>query len=720
MVMRVASCRTMIRALWCTVFLAALALAGPCHGSQDGIFPVYDAIRPNVAFWKAVYSRYTSSQGLLHDSENLSVIYEVLALEDRWERSSRKRNQRKVRRAKEKYRRILLRLAQGQPPQNPEEQRVASLFAGERPERLKEAAANIRFQVGQSDLFRQGVIRSGAWIERIKAILASHGLPRDLAYLPFVESSYNPRAYSKFGAAGIWQFTRSTGKRFMTIDYVVDERRDPIVSTHAAARLLKENYEKLGSWPLAITAYNHGVNGMLRAKERKGGYEAVFQEYDGRLFGFASRNFYPEFLAAREVAKHYTRYFGDLSLDQPPAAVEVVLEGFAPAQELARHFGVPLDVLRQWNLSLREPVFQGQKYVPKGFCLRLPATLVASAKADIPPEMYRPHQKRSRFYLVQRGDTASRIARLHGVRLQDLILANGLDARATIYAGQNLRIPQPGDRQVVELAKRAKKPAGSAQLASLVPVGIPAAEGVKPSPPEAPEVADGGGEQPDGQAETLGEPETIGDGAKEQEYPVPPLLVAASRERDSGDLHPARLALEEGNRMPQPEQEDVGGDIASAPVNPEVVMGRLKVEKVFWRDGKEFGVIRVEPEETLGHYAEWLGVRARDLRALNGLRYGRPIRLGQRIRIPLDAVGREEFEESRYLFHKELEEDFFTAYRVESLKRYQVQPGDNIWELCRTTFELPFWVVRKFNPKVDFLSLKPGDLLVVPEVEKQE
>ncbi len=104
-----------------------------------------------------------------------------------------------------------------------------------------------------------------------------------------------PSAYSKFGAAGIWQFTRSTGRRYMEVGYVLDERRDPIRATHAAAQLLKENYEKLGSWPLAITAYNHGAAGMARARQKHGDYPAIFKSYRSRTFKFASRNFYSEF-----------------------------------------------------------------------------------------------------------------------------------------------------------------------------------------------------------------------------------------------------------------------------------------------------------------------------------------------------------------------------------------------------------------------------------------
>jgi len=91
----------------------------------------------------------------------------------------------------------------------------------------------------------------------------------------------------------------------MRVGRALDERRDPIRSSEAAAKLLKENHEKLGSWPLAITAYNHGIAGLLKARKRKGSEEAVFSDYSTRRFKFASRNFYTEFLAARHVAKNF-------------------------------------------------------------------------------------------------------------------------------------------------------------------------------------------------------------------------------------------------------------------------------------------------------------------------------------------------------------------------------------------------------------------------------
>ena len=105
-------------------------------------------------------------------------------------------------------------------------------------------------------------------MQEIKRLFRAYNLPEELAYLPHVESSFNFKAYSKYGAAGIWQFTRETGKRYLTIDHTRDERLDPILAAHAAAKYLKNSYDALNNWPLALTSYNYGLSGMLRAVER--------------------------------------------------------------------------------------------------------------------------------------------------------------------------------------------------------------------------------------------------------------------------------------------------------------------------------------------------------------------------------------------------------------------------------------------------------------------
>jgi membrane-bound lytic murein transglycosylase D len=185
-----------------------------------------------------------------------------------------------------------------------DEARVLALFKGQQtPTRLRAAADDIRFQSGIRNRFVEGLLRSVVYLSDMERIFADAGLPRELVLLPHIESSFNTKAYSKAGAAGIWQFMPATGRRFMRIDNRVDERMNVRLSTVAATTLLRENYEELGTWPLAITAYNHGTYGMKLAVETVGttDFGTIVQRYDGPMFGFASKNFYAEFLAALEA-----------------------------------------------------------------------------------------------------------------------------------------------------------------------------------------------------------------------------------------------------------------------------------------------------------------------------------------------------------------------------------------------------------------------------------
>jgi len=358
-----------------------LLVSNPCAASDP--FPIFPCLEPNVRFWIDTYTKYPTTNGIIHDAADLNIVYGIIDLLPPDKPGSRHINQERIQVAKELYRKILEDLAENGDSEDPEKRRIADLFGTKAgPDEFREAISNIRCQVGQKDRFERGLIRSGAYLQRIKAIFHSHGLPEDLCYLPHVESSFDITAYSKAGAAGMWQFTQSTGKRFLTVNKFVDERRDPIRASEAAAKLLKHNYERLGDWPLAVTAYNHGIAGMLRAKEEMGTYDAVFESYNGRLFKFASRNFYSEFLAARHVAKNHTQYFSDIRLTRLMEAREVVTKGRTSVAELSRHYEVDLETLRVLNPALGQPVFKGQRHVPKGYMLRLPADSAKGIKVS--------------------------------------------------------------------------------------------------------------------------------------------------------------------------------------------------------------------------------------------------------------------------------------------------------------------------------------------------
>ena len=348
---------------------SGVAVAPP---AADIDLPLPDELRPQVDFWKRVYSEITTQQGFVHDSRRM-LVYETVAIP---QHLGRRGTQRFVKTRVSKIATALETLAHGKRDNlNSEETQVLSLWPVDVDDAtLMQAAENVRFQTGQKEKFAAGLLRSRTWMPYIERTFAHYGLPKELAALPHVESSFNIHAYSKARAAGIWQFLPTTARRFMHLDSVVDERYDPIRSTEAAARLLKENFRTVGSWPLAITAYNHGAEGMRRAVLATGSADiaAIVANYRTRRFGFASRNFYTELLAAWDVSQHAEQYFGVLDPHTLTEFDTVTTDSYYRASVVAQAMGVDLKVLRAHNPALRPAVWNNSRMIPAGFALRVP------------------------------------------------------------------------------------------------------------------------------------------------------------------------------------------------------------------------------------------------------------------------------------------------------------------------------------------------------------
>ena len=461
---------------WCL-----LVFAMPCCGAAaaSGNFPEYPTISKNIKFWEKIYAVYSLQQAVIHDSEDLSRVYQVVNLVDLDSPGAQRQNSAIQKQACERYSNLLRKLADA-PPRSPEEQRVAGLFPGKNGRaEMAAAAENVRSQSGQKERFLAGVIKSGEYLAEIKNILQSYGLPTELAHLPHVESSFNFKAYSRIGAAGLWQFTRDTGKQYLTVNNVIDERLDPIASTHAAAKYLLKSYQRLNSWPLAITSYNYGLAGMLRAVNEHTNYEDIFNNYKKGHFKFASKNFYAEFLAARNVAQYLEK-----TINRPAAKANhqyLNLTVHADIKELARYYNIPVGTIADLNPALRPPILSGEKRIPAGYKLRLPlldkTPQLASTRQPVPAQN---EQRASRGYQVRQGDTAAGIARLHKISLKSLVQANNLDHAATIRPGQKLVIPQTAP------ANNERQAAGKTSRISIqknvtTKDSLPAKEGKKPS-----------------------------------------------------------------------------------------------------------------------------------------------------------------------------------------------------------------------------------------------
>ncbi|MGB3209574.1 MAG: LysM peptidoglycan-binding domain-containing protein [Desulforhopalus sp.] len=636
-------CRTIyvLYILWLlvtTVFFSQVSFAGNTN------FPRYEALADNIEFWEKIYSHYSLTEAVIHDSEDLSKIYEVIPVLGDDLPGAARLNSIFQKQARKKYSTILKKLA-GQPPSTRDEIRVDALFSGKNKRKeMDRAAENVRSQRGQKERFQSGVIHSGRYIDEIKKIFRSYRLPEELAYLPHVESSFNYKAYSKFGAAGIWQFTRPTGKQYLTIDYTLDERLDPIIASHAAAKYLKKSYSALNNWPLALTSYNYGLAGMLRAVNEEGDYVKVFKNYNKGHFKFASKNFYSEFLAALKVARDLENN-QSIKLDSAKPSHYLPLPGYVHITEVVQHFGISKETVKSLNPALRLPIVNGEKRIPKGYILRLPpGKKTDRLVGSIPSSFYRNEQKPSLFHRVNKGDTASSIARQHGVSLKSLMKANNLDKYATIFLKQKLRIPQRSEK-LVERKKGVPK--------------LSAQQNTKMPPPG--------------------------------HVPQKPVLLASKKLRPSGDGY---------DFLPKKD--------------PTV----YNVFKIHQKNSKTYGYITVQPEESLGLYGNWLGTKSSVLSTLNGLKHETDITPGQKLLLVFDRLSPDLFEEKRLDFLQETEEDFFSAFTIIGQKMYQVISGDTLWDLCYNKFDIPLWLLERYNSTINLTSLNKEQELIIPIVQQ--
>jgi membrane-bound lytic murein transglycosylase D len=762
--------------------LLALSLLAIDAGARSSDLPRPAGIEHQIRFWTRIYSEVDRAGGLIHDSSQMNVVYEAIRVPEGLSRRARERH---VERAKGRYAAILHKLAKGKRSAlSAEEARVLALWPkGVSNATLKSATKRIRFQLGQADRFREGLERAGQWAPHIRKSLKAHRVPPELESLPHVESSYNPAAYSRVGAAGLWQFTRSTGRLFLRVDNVIDERMDPFASSDGAARLLRANYDALASWPLAITAYNHGVGGMKRAMSKLGtdDISVVIAKYKSRTFGFASRNFYSEFLAALDVDQNAERYFGPLIQRKPVRYEIATLEHFFPAKSVEQALGVDRETLREHNRSLRPAVWNGAKYMPQGFELRVPADAlkqpIGVALASIPSPQRFAKQHRDRLYTVRRGDSLSKIARKYNVKERELVALNNLRSRHRIRAGQVLALPDaPGARAPVSVA-RVEPPADGVYHVrrgdtisristrfGLTEAGLVAMNGLRnrhqiavgqrlmvsmstsarqPTPaiekksasaaPPAPKPVEQAAVNPPAskQAQPIalaarsaaeGPIEITSDSTAKDSVEV----AANSTAKDSVEVAANSTAEGSSDVAADPTAEDsieiASAEIADAIENDLAIQAPSVASVVIPApDPSDYAVsdddrITVQANETLGHYADWLEIPTNRLRRLNGFRYGTPVGIGRPTKLDFSVVSREAFEQRRLEYHHTMQEEFFDAYEVVGTDTHKLQKGDTLWDLAEKRYRLPVWLLRQYNPTLDFSALQAGTHLTVPRI----
>ena len=721
--------------------------------ADSSILPVDSAVRVRVDFWKKVYTEITASQGFIHDSEDLSVIYETVTHRSKSRRARTRQVRSRKREIKSVLRSIYRKNLTGLTEREAEIMRKIP-----DPTRVKilEMTRNIRYQRGLKDRYLVGLERSYRYLERIKKIFKEEGVPVELSYLPHVESSFNYKAYSKVGAAGIWQFMRGTARQFgLKMTYAIDERRDPIRTARAAARLLKQNYRRLDSWPLALTAYNHGAASMLRAIRRLKTRDIgrIIEGYEGRRFGFASKNFYATFIATKEISEASEEYFPNHKKESPLIDSEISLDKPLTIREIARVSDVSIDDLKRYNPALRPIVFRSALPIPKNYNLRVPflpqQKLVALNKAlnaievdEIPRGIAGEHR-------VSRGENLSDIARAYRTSVTTLVAINGIDRPSRIYPGMKIKIPSSGRKKVAKFKTKPKSEYASddkqgSEADEEETKEVAKAETSEVSEPVEEEQATA---EPVAVASLTGKESQKINQAAESSEETETEAVTTALEDDTAEVNEAdgEFESEEGGEGESvadsevPVEEDgmevVGNNLEAGTVEPPVygpfpleqkssdepkkLVNKVSVDtydlEIKDRGRRGYQLV-VQPEETLGHYADWAGLGTWRIRKFNRLRFGQHIRIGQKLKIPLSKKKLEEFKVKRLEYHLAIQEDFYSAYKVGDVSQYQIRRGDTANRLM-SKFKVPLWLLRKEQKSTEPLRLIAGQKILIPKVE---
>ncbi len=807
----------------------------------DENFPCHDEIRRRTDFWIQVYGQWTSAKGIFHDSLHPERVYSVIDVPNGCRGNSRV-VERERERIESRLRTVARKVQDGGRVGGGEEAALLELFPDRSPKSIRAAARRIRCQQGNRDRFEDALRRYGSYGPMVRKLINDAGLPDDVHYLPFVESLYNPAAYSRVGAAGLWQIMPKTARYLgLELNATVDERLDMEAATLAAVRYLEDSRRRLTAvarnrkpsvragelGPFVITSYNYGVNGMRRALDEFGpDFIKVLNEYKSPSFQVAVKNFYASFLAARHVARNAARFFGDVPADPPLRYHTVVLEHDTSMKRILDVFDVNESELKDLNRALTRFVWHGWRFAPKGYRLRLPYrengwSRQEARLAALGPES---DERGPVNYTVRRGDTACGIARAFHVKCRDLIDMNRLGKRAFIRVGQVLVIPgklggvggtrtvasiepggnyrvRPGDspcgiasraglscqvllaansltrRSVIHPGQVLKLPGGSdgtvkGDTAPAKPVdATPASYTVKKGD-TACEIAQRfsvscdemlalngmskrsvlsigkvlalPGEGRDRRLGAVPGPGEFEDVAYTVRPGDTPCQIAERYEMDCPDfqrinnLRPhsviyvgqtlkvrtraaegaaaAAVAARVRSDAGDVADGDTAGEAAASPLDSDL---DLEIVTRQVRDGYRHYIV-VESDETLGHYADWLGIGSVSaIKELNGIGVNELIAIGTELRLPVTTDEQKtRFDQKRSEYHRVLVEEFKENYRVSTVDNYEVRVGDSAWKVA-DRFQLPLWVLTRYNPELRARNPLVGETLKVPRVESR-
>ncbi len=446
------------------------SVANPGFGSNVGLkasvresvfnspFKVPELLRARVDFWKDIFAKYCSAQTVIHHRDFPQIVFGVLDLSAESEQMSPVAfdayKESVEKRTVEDIKAQLLELANGSEPRTQFQEKLVDLLKDlpgteTKYKRIVDEDL-VRTQTGIRERYAEAIRRAWKYLPVMEQIFVSeYGLPKELTRIPFIESSFDYSAYSSVGAAGIWQFMPRTARAHrMLVGRYVDERRDPIKATRAAAEYLRSAYKSLGSWPLAITSYNHGVGGV-RSKTLKAGTSdlaSIIEDPNERYFGFASTNFYPEFLAALEIFADHNHYFPEVREEPPLRVVTYPVRNSVSAHQIAARLGISTEDLKEANYALLDPVWKGRAAIPAGYNLRVPEDRNrrddrGPEGAQLSPEIVTVSQTQPlpATYTVKRGEDVAMVAKKFGIPSDNIRRINHLSS-GKVKSGTTLRL----------------------------------------------------------------------------------------------------------------------------------------------------------------------------------------------------------------------------------------------------------------------------------------
>ncbi len=317
----------------------------PAKGYTIDTFKVPDGLKKDVDFWIKVYTQYSTQQGVFHIAGDTEVILGEIDLTQVYA------NQKWSAIRKELESEILVK------------RQKRNLAA-----KHKIDIEKIRLQMGLKDRMLEAIKISGRYFPMIEKVFESEGIPKELSRIVFVESSFNIYAQSSVGASGLWQIMPRVSRKYKYMSKSQDLRNHPFYSTQLAAIILKENYAILKSWPLAVTAYNHGVGSMRKVIKKFNSNDITFlvnNSNSKKGLGFASKNFYSTFLAALHVESHANIYFPEpvyryKELETKQYKIKKVIT----YDQLLTDFDSNKDLLRFYNPHLNTKLLKAGQKIP--------------------------------------------------------------------------------------------------------------------------------------------------------------------------------------------------------------------------------------------------------------------------------------------------------------------------------------------------------------------